>query len=1334
MTRWKKTITSIGALLLVVALLTSCTGLVPSVAPPPALSEKKEVTSEDLLLVDQLLLAGKYEDAVLQLQKLGQIDPKNSAVQDKLATATAEWKFTEAQTLVAVGAYAEAIKKMKTALDVLPNDKRILTAMDEAYLNLGKKYLELLDVARAKEALLAVNYDQNLRLQAQGLMNLDVQAVDNTQKGYQALQAGDYAMAMSYFKAALQLKPDLAQAQSGMKATEMMIAVRPTSIPQTFVQPTYQQPYIPLSGTEQPATTQPTESNSWEKPDSIGAGTNDWGQFKQWMENEINGNQMSGNAINENPLLDFENLAKIEDPQAYNYLAESDFANSLYLTAIKIYGERALYIASEIPRMFPLPNNLDLNYQTARKRIDRLSKATRFVEDGISGLKPPTIFKATQKNLQALIDNELAILTSSSIAGFFAPPEAGQLSDQSQAYVDEFDLAQSKVLMVPFSQLPPWAQVKRYYIEASLNAYMLNEVASDFEQMLPLPKVLEGRPVYSPASTLGGVSTQLYSSNATPKAGEEVTFKLLAYNSSTITVGANIHASLPPYTTLVDQGAGVYTIENGQPVIVWENIQLPPVTNTNTAVTAPSAVTTLERSFVLRIEPEALNQNLTFKVWLVKTTIGLPAFTDYTFAGPLSAQIGIDNADPLPGQIVKYYIEVINGSKDPVSFDLSVPIPSGCQLWDVGTPVGSQIFIGSQRALQWTNQQISGGAKLVYSFEVKIPEAIVIGTNLSTYANIILRSAGAYLPQSASTSYSAAGPISAKISVDLANPHPGDNMVYTVDVVNGSNGNASFDLTVPLPSYTSLVDMGTPVGVKTTYGTLSAIQWPGQTMGPQETKSFRFTVNLSSGAPFVNLSTFAHVAITLIGGISPGGMPVTLPWAYFGDLLRGQVGVDRNTVASGDLVTYTCTAENTTSITPERVTIVFPIPNNAVVSSYTGAPALWTINGSDALVWPYGPPGPMGLRLDGKYSPMNPDTWAVGTTFKATGVSGSIDAAPYLYLHGAPTSTSTISSIVLDVPGEPPTSAPVYYGPLDMTIGASISSPLPGQEITYTVTVNNSSNIDETFSLSVPLPTYSVLTDPGEALFGQFSGGQTLLWPVKTIDAGGTMTLTFKVIVQPTAASGLSVSTSATFDLGTVLPLGMLSVSISSGPAPSTNTLDTAMIIATVTNADVVGSSFNTPTLTLKVISPDATNVQSVSSELSLPVGTGAAPGYRGVLDEVIRLVRYSENLQYNISTTRTPSNLDVVSTNNLVRAAKELASSLYWIPVSWAQLAQAPVNYFVGYPSAYGLDIVDKNAESFLSLSADLTKQVGTPESWKDMIEFLRAQLLQRLAELGYR
>jgi Tfp pilus assembly protein PilF len=905
MTRWEKTITSIGVLLLVVALLTSCSGFAPSVAPPPALSEKKEVTSEDLLLVDQLLLAGKYEDAVLQLQKLGQIDPKNNAVQDKLATATAEWKFTEAQTLVAVGAYAEAIKKMKTALDVLPNDKRILTAMDEAYLNLGKKYLELLDVARAKEALLAVNYDQNFRLQAQGLMNLDVQAVDNTQKGYQALQAGDYTMAMSYFRAALQLKPDLAQAQSGMKATETMFAVRPTSFPQTFVQPTYPSAYIPPSGTEQPATTQPTESNSWEKPASSGAGTSDWGQFKQWMENEINGNQMSGNAINENPLLDFENLAKIEDPQAYNYLAESDFANSLYLTAIKIYGERALYIASEIPRIFPLPNSLDPNYQTARQRIQRLLKSASFVDEGVRGLRAPTIFKATQKNLQALIDNELASLTSSSIAGLFAPPEAGQLSDQSQAYVDEFDLAQSKVLMVPFSQLPSWAQVKRYYIEASLNAYMLNEVASDFERLLPLPQI----------------------------APEQ-------------------EASPEEYP--VTQGFG--------PLLL--------------TLTASSSYSPTAGYVDIVVTPEVINPN-------------------ETFVTEITANVRM---------VIPAVFEIIN----------------------------------------------NGGCTLTQTSE---------GYLLSQLVNTI-----GVLPN------------------------------ITLRVLQSDFSQNQF-----VSGYLEVLN------------------------------------------PFLQLN------------IGSDWLRVTPPTPRVNDIIDIRYGISVNPTET--------TTTDTIPKEPKLSTLRILIPDVTEIAGFTPGGFITVIDGKNYIEWRFNPEDIKDYSFE-------------------------------YFLQLRPKANTTGKQILVVATRDEKKNGPLVLTVFDPNIRAILPIKLPG-----------------------------------------------------------------------------------------------------------------------------------TP------ISPDPTS--------------------RATLEELIRLIRYSENLHWNLSTTRTPSALDIVSTGNLVRAANELASSLYWIPIKWAQLSQLPYEYFVSYP-AYSTGLVDlpnaaslfdlvtgvvvKNPDSYLTISADLTTQFGTPESWKDMIEFLRAQLLQRLAELGYR
>ncbi|MGB9553579.1 MAG: hypothetical protein ACPL7L_04305, partial [bacterium] len=123
--------------------------------------------------------------------------------------------------------------------------------------------------------------------------------------------------------------------------------------------------------------------------------------------------------------------------------------------------------------------------------------ACEFVLDGISGLNPPPSFKDVHADLLQLVKIEKAILDyawqnySYGVIGsvVYAPEEITELDSLAQTYVDSFDLAQSKTLFVPFSQLPGWAQAKKYYLEASLTSYMLSEIAQDFEDLLPLPQI-----------------------------------------------------------------------------------------------------------------------------------------------------------------------------------------------------------------------------------------------------------------------------------------------------------------------------------------------------------------------------------------------------------------------------------------------------------------------------------------------------------------------------------------------------------------------------------------------------------------------------------------------------------------------------------------------------------------------------------------------------------------------------------------------------------------------------------------------------------------------------
>ncbi len=231
--------TMIGILLLAM-ILTSCTGpggYAPSPVPslPPA---KKDITQDDLLLVDQLILAGKYEQAILAVQTLLQIVPTSPELQAKLKKATGEWRFSEAQALQAAGNLPAAISKLKDAQQLLPGDKRILFGLDESYLSLGKQQLDLMDPVNAKASLQQVTYDPALKAQAEGLLKTDVPAVEFANLGSDALQKGNLELALSYFGQALALKPEMENAKAGKATTEQLIAERPTPTPTPSVGPT----------------------------------------------------------------------------------------------------------------------------------------------------------------------------------------------------------------------------------------------------------------------------------------------------------------------------------------------------------------------------------------------------------------------------------------------------------------------------------------------------------------------------------------------------------------------------------------------------------------------------------------------------------------------------------------------------------------------------------------------------------------------------------------------------------------------------------------------------------------------------------------------------------------------------------------------------------------------------------------------------------------------------------------------------------------------------------------------------------------------------------------
>jgi uncharacterized repeat protein (TIGR01451 family) len=1231
--QWSRTY-QVGVILLVTCILASCVGQTSAQLTSPSStgtpSTVKQVVSEaDLMLVDQLILNGKYEEAVLQLQTLQQRDPSNAKVQDWLRTTNAEWKLADAKTLLAAGGYEEALKKIKAALDLVPGDARFLAAMDQANLGLGKKYVDYLDAARAKEALLAVNHDQNLRLQAQSLLTLDVPAVEYTKKGYEALQSGDYTKATGYFKAALQLKPTMDQAISGLQSTQSMIASKPTQIPAS-VQP---EPYVPPAGlyyppanyyypaaeypvqaepapapaSEAPGPSTSEPANSWDKPPPV-TNPDDWSKYKTWIDTDLN-RLMSGISINQNAGLRYETMTLGEDPQAYNYLSDSDYASVLYLTALRIYGERALLLSSEIPGLLPFPALGDAFYQTAQKRVARLDRDMAFVLEGVSPLNPPTKFKLVQRNLVTLLEASSSILQALKVGGSEAKASDTGLLEKAQAYIDSFTEVTARVLPVTWANMPQWAQLKKYYIETGLYTYLLKNTADDYQNLMPLPQVFgDSQEAYSPAQTLNGLTIQLKSSTAAPKGGDTVVFTLSFFNTSTVTRFGTARVAIPPNVIVVKTGeTGTFRVEDGESRIVWENLMIPPLQTITPSGVLVSKPTT--QDFTLKIENAAIGDQIQLKAWLTASVQFTPteSYTTYSSGGSLSGKIGVTSSNPRPGDEFVYVCQVVNGGDKTAVFDLTIPIPSYLDLLDMGAPPAEQVSYGGQRAMRWAKQSLGAGGIANFSFLVRLQATAPIGTDLSTYANILT-------------------------------------------IVSGAVG--------PTP---------------------------------------------------------------------PPVEPISLPWVYFGDLLKITAGSDKNFVVSGDNVTITTTAWDITypEFYPEVVTYVLPFPTGTTAPvSWTGQPSIVPINGIQSMVWPY-----IVLDNNSPPPPEDPDRKPFRGFFATLPATGTemIVATPYVYLHGQPTYTTTFFATISSVDAGVELITPVQnYGPVLYQFVVDTETPLPGQPLTYTCSLTNMSNIPLVFSLKIPLPSNTVLIDPGAAVFGQKDGQETLFWPMETIlpvsdpTAGGHKELTFVVQVLPEAEINQRVETSATFDLGTTVQAGTIEI-----PSQSNRPVNYNLV------------TFNTALIVVRITDPKSSpsDIQSLNSTLVLTVGTGAQLDFRPVLEELMRLQRITNQLQKSIDGILLPvPDISDAADKALKQAADDLASALIAIPGSWQNLENRPdlPNYdFVpsGYPKVTG---TDTGTVGGLSGEQMLTSY-GRPGDWKDLIEWLKALMLQRLAELGF-
>ncbi|MCX5977410.1 MAG: hypothetical protein NTV33_11475, partial [Coprothermobacterota bacterium] len=535
----------------------------------------------------------------------------------------------------------------------------------------------------------------------------------------------------------------------------------------------------------------------------------------------------------------------------------------------------------------------------------------------------------------------------------------------------------------------------------------------------------------------GALAARIGVSPSNPRPGDTITYTCTVENSGTAPANVTMTVTLPALTSPLDLGTpqALLVMSGGTQYLKWDNQVL--------------AVGANIFSFHVR-----LAGNAPFGT-VLSTQANLDRYTSqgittaWVASGGLQSRMRVSPANPRPGDFIQYACEVQNIRSSAVSYEVLVPIPDGTVLQDLGTPPGTLTTTLGLQALNWIGQTLAGGASQVSTFQTLAPLGTSPGQTFTTTG--FLTSIDSYVPRTATTPYKAKGNLVVQMTANPANPTPGSQVTYTCRVLNPSSQPSSFTLTASIPPLTTIFGSIPQATILTDSSSIPvALRWSGQSVAAGGEADFTFAGMLSSSAPVgTSFSVIAHLEET---ALSPTPGPIALPWVYFDQILRVNATSNKNFLSANDTFAIGVNAEGIAG-TP-IVTTVLPLPGDtATLLDWTGNPDIRNLGGVPSLVWPY-----QGLGSQ-------------SAGFQASG-TGTVALTPVVYLHGAPSQTSTISAVVSAVDSGVEVKSPVQYeGALSFQVKADTGTPLPGQIVTFSCQVSNYSIQPQVFFLRMPLPT-----------------------------------------------------------------------------------------------------------------------------------------------------------------------------------------------------------------------------------------------------------------------
>ena len=340
-------------------------------------------------------------------------------------------------------------------------------------------------------------------------------------------------------------------------------------------------------------------------------------------------------------------------------------------------------------------------------------------------------------------------------------------------------------------------------------------------------------------------------------------------------------------------------------------------------------------------------------------------------------------------------------------------------------------------------------------------------------------------------------------SVNVNNPEEGETITYSITVENTSSQ----------PATDVVITDTVPNGVSYVLGTISggsgqnesdpeSLVWTIATLGANSTQTLTFDATVDSGAkalnPIVNSATLTSVDQseenaannTDTAEITVRGLDISVAKT-----------VNEAAPTEGNPVTYTIVVTNNSSQTATNVIIQDPVP-----ADLTYVPG--SISGGD---------------VEDESAPATGLTWNIGTLAGGENRNLTFDAIVNAGASASNPITNTASLVSIS---ESEDNAANNSGSVDInavtfdvavTKAVSVADPEEGEEITYTITVENTSGADGTnvvITDSVPngvtyVPTSITGGDTQDA-----NDPDSLVWTISNLAGGTSRTLTFRATVD----------------------------------------------------------------------------------------------------------------------------------------------------------------------------------------------------------------------------